>query len=197
MPPNPYNRSGLGDYNPNAKLPQLPGTEKEAVEIAKILNAKPLIGKNATLKKVTSVMDDAPIIHLASHGIPSDFGQIALTEVALTDGESFLSAREIAERKLKAGLAVLSACETSGGFIIANEGVLGLARPFMMAGVPSVVVSLWQVPDDSTTDLMIEFYKNMQKEPDKAKALRLAILTTKSKYPNPYAWSPFVLFGNP
>jgi CHAT domain-containing protein len=73
--------------------------------------------------------------------------------------------------------------------------VIGLSRSLITAGVPSIVVLLWQVPDDSTTLLMTEFYKNLQQYPDKAQALRQAMLTTKAKYSAPLDWAAFALIG--
>jgi CHAT domain-containing protein len=63
------------------------------------------------------------------------------------------------------------------------------------AGVPSVIVSLWTVPDDSTKLLMTEFYKNLQRNPDKAQALRQAMLTTSKQYDKPVQWAAFTLIG--
>lgn len=95
-----------------------------------------------------------------------------------------LSAEQILNMKLKANLVVLSACDTGRGRITGN-GVIGLSRSFISAGVKSVVVSLWSIDDDSTAFLMTEFYKNMRQKLDKATALRKAMLATKEKYSNP------------
>lgn len=66
--------------------------------------------------------------------------------------------------KLNAELVVLSACDTGRGRI-SGDGVIGLSRSLISAGVPSVLVSLWSVPDAPTAGLMIEFYQNIQKKP--------------------------------
>jgi CHAT domain-containing protein len=63
------------------------------------------------------------------------------------------------------------------------------------AGVPSVVVSLWAVDDRSTSVLMNDFYRNLQTNPDKAQALRNAMLSTMKQYPNPSDWAAFTLVG--
>jgi CHAT domain-containing protein len=67
----------------------------------------------------------------------------------------------------------------------------------MAAGVPSVVVSLWAVPDAPTADLMVAFYQALQQTPDKAVALRQAMLSTMQTYDDPTDWAAFVLLGNP
>ena len=99
--------------------------------------------------------------------------------------------------KLKAQLAVLSACDTGRGDIT-GDGVVGLSRSFIAAGVPSVIVSLWQVDDRSTSELMTEFYEQLMadKKRDKAQALRKAMLKTMKKYPTrPRYWAAFTLIG--
>ncbi len=63
--------------------------------------------------------------------------------------------------------------------------------------MPSVVVSLWSIPDAPTASLMKEFYQNLQRQPDKAQALRQAMLTTLKQYPNPSDWAAFTLIGEP
>ena len=96
--------------------------------------------------------------------------------------------------KLNAELVVLSACDTGRG-IITGDGVIGLSRSLISAGVPSVVVSLWKVPDEPTAALMTEFYRQLQFKPDKATALRQAMLTTMKKHPKPRDWAAFTLIG--
>ncbi len=73
--------------------------------------------------------------------------------------------------------------------------MIGLSRSFISAGVPSVMVSLWSVPDAPTASLMTEFYRQLQRHPDKAQALRQAMLMTLKQYPNPIDWAAFTLIG--
>ena len=89
---------------------------------------------------------------------------------------------------------VLSACDTGRG-TITGDGVIGLSRSLITAGVSSVIVSLWPVPDAPTASLMSEFYQNLQKNPDKAQALRQAMLGTIEQYPEPKNWAAFTLIG--
>jgi CHAT domain-containing protein len=68
----------------------------------------------------------------------------------------------------------------------------------MVSGVPSVLVSLWNVSDRATTDLMVAFYQEWQGNGiGKAQALRQAMLRVKEEYPNPYYWAAFTLIGEP
>jgi CHAT domain-containing protein len=96
--------------------------------------------------------------------------------------------------QLNAEMVVLSACKTGQG-LLTGDGVIGLSRSLISAGVPSVVVSLWAVPDEPTALLMTEFYKKFQTEPNKAQAIRHAMLATKAKYPDPLNWAAFTLIG--
>jgi CHAT domain-containing protein len=96
--------------------------------------------------------------------------------------------------KLQAELVVLSACDSGRGRVT-GDGVIGLSRSLISAGVPSVIVSLWAVPDGPTSELMIAFYETLQQNPDKAQALRQAMLTTLKKHPDPTAWAAFTLIG--
>ena len=90
---------------------------------------------------------------------------------------------------------VLSACSTGRGDIT-GDGVIGLSRSLFVAGVPSVLVSLWNVRDQSTALLMTEFYKNHQtRKLPKSIALRQAMLTTRQQYPQPADWAAFNLVG--
>ncbi len=179
-------------------LEALPGSEREAQKIADLLNTRPLLGAQATKPTVLAQIPQATHIHLATHGILDTLrgevpGAIALT--ATTGNDGFLTASEIMDLKLSADLVVLSACSTGDGDLT-GDGVVGLSRSLFLAGVPSVVVSLWNVGDDSTAALMTEFYKNLtQRKLDKAQALRQAMLTTRKQYPKPADWAAFNLVG--
>ncbi|MBD2358063.1 tetratricopeptide repeat protein [Tolypothrix sp. FACHB-123] len=178
------------------KLPPLLGAEREATAIAPLLKTKPITGNQATETAIAQKMPQARYIHLATHGLLDDNrglgSAIALTPSAKDDG--LLTAEEILDMKINADLVVLSACDTGRGRIT-GDGVIGLSRSLISAGVPSVMVSLWAVDDGSTAFLMTEFYQNLQQGLDKATALRKAMLTAKDKYTNPLHWSAFTLIG--
>jgi len=101
-------------------------------------------------------------------------------------------------------LVVLSACETGTGDVVNGQGVMGLRRSFITAGAKSMVMSMWNVPDQETKKLMVLFYGNMiGKGMDRSSALREAMLRTREEsirqygYDNPYYWGGFVFLGNP
>ncbi|MGL5083067.1 MAG: CHAT domain-containing protein [Microcoleaceae cyanobacterium] len=183
-----------------APLEALSGAEEEAREIANLLNTQPLIGEAATKTAVLSKLKDAAIAHFATHGLLDDFatrvpGALALTPTSDDSDSGFLTAAEILTLPLQARLVVLSACDTGRGQIT-GDGVVGLSRSFLTAGVESVIVSLWSVPDAPTAQLMTEFYRQLQKNPNRAAALRQAMLATRDSYPDqPSSWAAFSLFS--
>jgi CHAT domain-containing protein/Flp pilus assembly protein TadD len=179
------------------ELIPLAGAEKEARSIAQLFNTNALTGGEATKQEVLKRMTNAPIVHLATHGLLDTIegdtpGAIVLAPSAQDSG--FLSANEIFDLKLNANLVVLSACDTGRGKIT-GDGVIGLSRSFVAAGVPSVMVSLWAVDDNSTSVLMNAFYRNLQTNPNKATALRQAMLSTMKQHPEPIDWAAFTLIG--
>ncbi len=185
------------------QLPSLPGAETEAKAIATLFNTKAIIGNEATKTAIVQKMTKARIVHLATHGLLDDYKQLGVPgAIALApdpqktneDGNGLLTAYEILDLKLNAELVVLSACDTGRGRIT-GDGVIGLSRSLITAGVSSVMVSLWKVPDEATASLMSEFYKNIQHKTDKATALRQAMLTTMRKEPEPVNWAAFTLIG--
>ena len=182
-------------------LRDLPGARAEAIAIANLLKTKAITGAQATKARVVAQMPQARIIHLATHGLLDDFkGQGIPGAVALAPNgtgernDGLLTANEIFDLDLKAELVVLSACDTGRGEIT-GDGVIGLSRSLIVAGAPSVVVSLWKVPDEATAFLMEQFYQNLQQGSDKAQALRQAMLATRSRYPDPLDWAAFTLIG--
>ncbi|MEG4458491.1 CHAT domain-containing tetratricopeptide repeat protein [Microcoleus sp. N9_A1] len=183
---------------PPRQLDPLPGSEQEAITIAQLLNTKPITGSQATKASITQQMLKARIIHLATHGLLNEVkrrdlpGAIALGPSGNDDG--LLTSSEILDLKLNAELVVLSACNTGRGKLT-GDGVLGLSRALISAGVPSIIVSLWLVPDAATAELMAEFYRQLQLNPNKAQALRQAMLITMKMHPNPQDWAAFTLIG--
>ena len=183
---------------PRQQLQPLPSAEVEAKEIARMFNTTALTGAVATKQEVLGKISAARIIHLATHGLLDDLDGMGLPgAIALAPGsgdEGLLTSNEIMGLKLNAELVVLSACDTGRGKIT-SDGVIGLSRSFLSAGTPSVVVSLWAVPDNSTADLMKEFYRELQQNSDKAKALRGAMLRMIDKNLPPRDWAAFTLVG--
>lgn len=199
-PTMPKVKTRAGQKEPE-QLSNLPHAEAEAMKIAEMLDTQPLTGKNATKAAILPLLSQARKIHFATHGILDDFkglgvpGAIALgPDGTGKDNDGLLTAGELLQMKLNAELVVLSACKTGQGDVT-SDGVIGLSRSLVAAGVPSIIVSLWSVPDAPTADLMAEFYQNLETTDDKAQALRQAMLTTMKQHPIPKDWAAFTLIG--
>ena len=107
--------------------------------------------------------------------------------------DGIVTAYEISNLDLSSTeLVVLSACETALGDIRGTEGVFGLQRSFKLAGVQQMILSLWQVPDKETVELMSIFYANKLKGLATYDAFNAAQETMRKKY-SPYFWAAFIL----
>ena len=95
-------------------------------------------------------------------------------------------------------LVTLSACETGLGYMYPGESVWGLVRGFRLAGARSVVATLWQVPDEEHSELMLDFYRGLLAGESKVAALKHAQRTMRNKFPEvPWIWASVVLYGSP
>jgi len=144
------------------------------------------------------------VIHLAMHGLLNKKEQalscLAFTEISDSAENNFLHAYEISKMDLSADLVILSACETGFGKFERGNGIASLARSFMYAGVPSLIVSLWQVNDQATSRIMQNLYQKLSDGLPVHEALRQAkldyIQSAKGITAHPAFWSPFIHIGN-
>jgi CHAT domain-containing protein len=206
----------------------LPGTLDEVNDIFELFDksgkkSKYYIKSNASEETVKSgELEKYQILHFATHGFVNtekpELSGILMAQDTSTSFESYedmygniaqqndgiLYQSEIYNMQLNADLVVLSACETGLGKITSGEGVIGLTRALLYAGTKNIIVSLWQVSDESTSQLMINFYKNLLSDKNFGKVdtefgeyLRQAKLKmiSEGKYAHPFYWSPFILIG--
>ena len=145
-------------------------------------------------------LNDFRYLHLATHGLINsdspDFSSIVLQSGG--DENGCLNLYEIFDLEFNADLVTLSACETGLGKLVRGEGMVGFTRALMYAGTPSVILSLWEVGDDSTKDLFVNYYSKLSKDrSEKYAPLRDTQLQMieSGKYSNPYFWAPFVFIG--
>lgn len=193
-------------------LGPLPDAEREVSTLGKLYGharSKVLIGDKATEEEVKAEAGKYLLLHFATHAILDDrnpmYSRIMLSyggDRAQEDG--LLEAWELMKLDLTAEMAVLSACQTARGRVGAGEGMIGMSWALFVAGCPTVVVSQWKVDSARTTDLMLEFHRNLlrrkaggQPAMTKAEALREAALKLlNSQYNHPAYWAGFVLIGN-
>lgn len=188
-------------------LPDLPGTESEVTAIAALFRQKNINSSvylntkaNETAIKSESLKNFS-LIHLATHGVVDEnlpeLSRIYLqTETEAEDGSLF--AGEIYNLQLNADLVALSACQTGLGKISKGEGVIGLSRALVYAGAKNIIVSFWSVADESTAQLMTDFYKQLLEgtSVNYSRDLRKAKLNLlQGNYAAPYYWAPFILIG--
>ncbi len=185
-------------------LTNLQWAEKEVRGISEIIAGNTYYHEKATEKIFKKKAPKAGIIHLATHAIINDenpmFSKLVLAKDKNSDEDGFLNTFELYNMKLTADLVVLSACNTGCGKLIRGEGIMSLARGFMYAGCPSIVMSLWPVDDQSTSLLMKLFYRGLDSGLSKDKALRLAkqeyLKSADAVKSNPFYWAGFVPIGN-
>lgn len=206
------------------QIPVLPATEKEVDGVQKILLGKNwasrVFKKVEASEENIKKADNAEVIHIATHGfflsdvdMDEDEGSELLSNPLFRSGvllsgagversmrqnqeDGVLTSYEAMNLNLeKTDLVVLSACETGLGEIRNGEGVYGLQRSFLVAGANSVLMSLWQVDDVATQELMNTFYTFWLDGLDRSQAFRKAQLVMKEKYNVPYFWGAFVLIG--
>ena len=188
----------------------LPATETETEAIFKLyedkkLKAKILLHDDANEQLIKAgELEKFKILHFATHGFVNsmrpELSGLLLAQDTTGGEDGVLYSGEIYNLKLNADLVVLSACETGLGKIQKGEGIIGLTRALLYAGAKNIVVSLWKVADESTSDLMVDFYKGSLTSKGKlsySEALRSAKLKmiSEGKYAHPLYWSPFILIG--
>jgi CHAT domain-containing protein len=201
-------------------LPQLPGTRREVQQLAADLKAAPqdiklgLYATEAAVKHAT--LSQYRIVYFATHGLVSgDLEDFAKTKaepaLALTMpdkpsdlDDGLLTASEVAQLKLDADWAVLSACNTAAEDKPGAEALSGLARAFFYAGARSLIVSHWAVSDEATARLMIGTFRASARDPklSHAEALRQSMLAMidaakSDAEADPRLWAPFVVVGEP
>lgn len=207
----PAAASPLAQTLQDAGLPsprRLPNARTELLEISSLFpsgQARRFLDGDASEENVKEnpALREARWIHFAVHGFVDESRPELSGLVLRLDGDpkenGLLQVYEIFNLELAADLVVLSACDTGRGSNIRGEGIVGISRALLYAGAASVVVSLWQVADTSTADLMVHFYRHLMTSGDKAEALRLSKLEMiqGGQYDHPYYWAPFILIGRP
>jgi CHAT domain-containing protein/tetratricopeptide (TPR) repeat protein len=200
---------GAPEEAPLSALERLPATRLEAEAIralapgGQVWTALDLAASREAV--LSGELRDYRIVHFATHGLadtrnPELSGLVfSLVDAAGRPRQGFLSLSDVYELDLGADLVVLSGCRTALGREVRGEGIMGLTRGFLHAGVPRVVASLWRVQDRATAELMTRFYRALWQDLlPPAAALRAAqtSLRRDPRYRDPYSWAGFVLQGD-
>ncbi|MEH2067214.1 MAG: CHAT domain-containing protein [Nostoc sp.] len=207
LPPQQFQALTAGLSQARQGFAELPGVKQEIKQIANYVRAKVLLNEKFTRPNVQKQIEEIPfsIIHLATHG---EFSSQAEDTFLLTwedrinvkDLDKWLKSKSSKLRQNGTSqpieLLILSACQTAKGD---NRAALGLAGIAVRSGARSTLATLWSVQDQSTADLIADFYRLLtQTGLSKAEALRQAQLSLLNypQYKHPYYWSGFVLVGN-
>ncbi len=190
------------------ELKRLPGTRQEAEQILTLVpqqERQQAFDFTASRATATSPsLSQYRIVHFATHGLLDSINPelsgivLSLVDQKGASQDGFLRLHDIYNLKLPAELVVLSACQTGLGEEVKGEGLVGLTRGFMYAGAKRVAVSLWNVDDQATAELMGRFYRGMLKENLRpAAALRAAQIEMwkQKQWQAPYYWAAFELQG--
>jgi tetratricopeptide (TPR) repeat protein len=193
-------RSALIIGNPESPGPEFPKLQYAGAEISKLQQR--LTGMSTTIIAGAEAKPDAyaaaqpgrySMIHIAAHGEANRRSPLD-SALILSPGERGfkLYARDVMQVPLRADLVTISACRSSGARTYAGEGLVGLARAFLQAGAGSVIAGLWDLPDQSTSEMMDRMYQQIAAGVVPEKSLRQAKLSfLHATYSKPYYWGPF------
>ena len=180
----------------------LSGAKAEARQIATLFEADVFLGDVASKKQFLKKANSYDLLHLAMHSNINNLNA-ELTNLSFSpteeDYQMFVS--ELYNMEINADMVVLSACNTGVGKLKKGEGLINVSRAFTYAGVPSIVMSLWNVPDKETARIMVSFYQNLKKGHTKNRAMRTAKMdylgsVDDPALKHPYYWAGFIVYGN-
>lgn len=198
---------GAPDYSGLAYVNDLRYSMQEVDSIVRTFGAsrcRTYTGSQAT-EPVLKALDlsDGAILHFSAHATADErhpersYVQLGSSPNGHENGR--LTFSEIANLSVGADLVFLSSCETGGGHLYPGEGVLSLARPFLIAGSRSAVVTLWRIDDRSASEFVAAFYQSMRNGRTSFESLahvkRKFLAHPRKQYQHPYFWAPFVVIG--
>jgi CHAT domain-containing protein/tetratricopeptide (TPR) repeat protein len=172
---------------------QAPLIDAEAAAVAAVLPGAQLrTGRDATEQVLRTLGRHSRIIHIASHGYfrPENpmFSGIRL-------GDTYLNVYDLYRLRLDADLVTLSGCATGANVAAAGDELLGMTRGLFCAGAHTLLLSLWNVHDESSAALMTRLYRRIAEGAAPVDALRDTMRDLRAEHPHPYYWAPFVLTG--
>jgi CHAT domain-containing protein len=170
-----------------------PLIETEARAVAHALpDATLFVGPEATEQVLRTSGRDCRVLHIASHGYfrPENpmFSGIRL-------GDTYLNVYDLYRLRMRADLVTLSGCATGVNVAAAGDELLGITRGLFCAGARTLLLSLWNVHDESTEAFMTHLYQRLASGDSAVTALRDTMVDVRDRYPHPYHWAPFVVTG--
>ena len=175
---------------PDERAPQI---LEEARSVSALLPQPTLrVGSEATSSLLREKGPRTGLLHIATHGVYRQDNPM-FSGIRLGDG--YLNLFDLYQMRLNANLVALSGCATGMSFVAAGDELLGLQRGLFYAGASTLLLSLWDVHDQSTSELMQLFYREYLRTDDMPTALQHAMQHLRRQNPHPYFWAPFVLVG--
>jgi CHAT domain-containing protein len=175
---------------PDARAPYI--AEEGSFVAATMKPSTLFVGPDATEERLRTMGPQSRFIHIATHGY---FRQDNPMFSSIRLGTSMLSLFDLYQLRLNAELVTLSGCGTGMNVVVGGDELIGLVRGLLYAGAQTLMVSLWEIHDESTAQFMRDFYTAYKDSPNKARALREAVLKLRAKRPHPYYWAAFSLVG--
>jgi CHAT domain-containing protein/Tfp pilus assembly protein PilF len=196
-----YEPGTMSDSSYSHDLVPLPNSLEEINEVRNIMGGKTFSGKDATAENFFKNASNFPIIHLSMHTL-TDRQDPMNSRLLFSPGtiDSSVSTTDLYMLQLNSPLVVLSACNTGSGKLVHSEGLINLARGFLYAGAESMVLTLWDVSDYSSSRLISSFYTSLAASNPKDIALREAKITREFMSDpvkaHPYYWAGYILVGD-
>ena len=199
-----YKNLVFGNKDSVMTLFPIPGALEEVNRISRIYKGKVITSQMASESAFKTEASNYNILHLSAHTIVDNdnpmYSKLVFTPGIDKKEDGLLNTYELFNMNLHAELAILSACNTGNGKLQLGEGIISIARGFFYAGVPSVVMTLWSVEDNSSAQLMELFYKHLAEGMAKDEALRQAKLDYLNQSDQlsayPYYWAGYVNIGD-
>ena len=154
--------------------------------------SKVLLHSQATRENFTKEARSSGFVHIATHATFRQDNPM-FSSFKLADG--YVTAMDLFSMECGTNLVALSGCKSGLSEVSGSDDLLGLMRGFLYSGARSLLMSLWNVNDESTVDLMTGFYRVWQGGARKGEALRQAMQTVREIYPSPFHWAPFFIVG--
>jgi CHAT domain-containing protein len=195
------NLQALALANPKPTNQELKGTEKEAENLLKIFpQSETYLGEKATLDTFKTQASRFSILHLGTHGCFELAGcpnlKMEANTILFANNQQYNIADAALLGLKNTELITLSACQTAKEANANGQEISGLAYVLERAGAKSVIASLWNAEDNTSAEIMTQFYQNLQKGMNKSEAMQQAKLSQIKENPKPYFWSPFILIGD-
>lgn len=200
----PYLMSFSPSYSGNGSaFDQLEGAMTEINEISNIFNGRKYLKAEATKNNFINATQNPAIFHLAMHSVSDSVNSLysyLLFNQDKGDENARLYNYEISLSRLVSPMIVLSSCNSGAGTLYSGEGLMSLARSFILAGASSVVRTAWEVNDDAGSEIITKFYRHLAGGKNKDEALKLAktefMKSSPPAFSDPYYWAAYEVLGD-